>query len=132
MQNIPLEFDLLVLGNEPGGLWLIREFSKLYSHEASIKQTNKTQANLGWLKLSDPPSGLYLPKTTAHHFNIETKNLFSAEIASTQSLFRWSPEKVFNHFSSLPKVFKTRFMQSLSPPNSKERQAIREIGRAHV
>jgi len=125
MQNIPFEFDLLVIGDEPAGLWLLREYSDLYSVQASIKAQMKKQASLGWLRFDEPLAPSVIPLYTARYFNIQTSTTFSAEIVSNRSLFRWGPEKVFSHFSSLPKELLERFQQSMAPPNSKEREKIR-------
>lgn len=92
MQNLPLYFDVLVLGNEPGGLWFLREFERLKNH---------TAAKLGWLKIDAPILEIPLPISISSHYRINTGTTYSAEIVTKSRLLQWSPEKVFDRFKSL-------------------------------
>lgn len=131
MQNIPLQFDLVVLGNEPAGLWLIREFEKIYPKETSLKQLERSRADLGWIKIDHPIPNLSLAKPTAFHFGIENQNLFSFEMASANQLFKWTPEKLFSSYAKLPRSLEKRIYDSTLPPNSKERQTLQEALKYH-
>lgn len=124
MQKTPPKFDLLVLGNEPAGLWLLREFTQLYPHSLTEQKLPITTPELGWLRLNKKIPSVLMSKPIAHHFGIEPHDFFSVEIASRDRLFRWSPEKVLSFFSDLPDSLTERFLQSLAGPSGKERKAI--------
>lgn len=112
MQNIPPELDLLVVGNEPAGLWLLREYHKLAPSEAKV----------GWLKIDEPIPAIPLTSSIAQSFNIETDPTYSAEIVTQSNLFRWSREKVSGRFKRLEKMMNP----SVQGPSLKEREALRE------
>ena len=92
MQNIPQYLDVLVVGNEPGGLWFLREFARLKKH---------TAAKLGWLKVNEPIPEIPLSVSISNHYKIPTGPHYSVEVATKSRLFQWSPEKVFDRFNSL-------------------------------
>jgi hypothetical protein len=131
MQNIPLQFDLLVLGNEPAGLWLIREFEKIYPKERAIKQTGKENAALGWINIGHPTEDFPLAKSTAAQFGIETHNLFSVEMASANHLFKWAPEKLFSSYAKIPRSMEQQIYESTLPPDSKMRQTLQAALKYH-
>ncbi len=124
MQKIPQELDLLVIGNEPAGLWLLREYERLFPSFATQKKWERKIPRMGWLKIDKPSQTIAVGKPVSHFFSLSADSWFSAEMASSKRLFKWSPENVFNVFSSLPQDLKLRLSQNPSPPNSKERKLI--------
>jgi hypothetical protein len=124
MQNIPLEFDLLVLGNEPAGLWLLREFTRLFPEDAALKQKPTGSPKVGWLRLESTTQTLPLSAAIAHHYRIAPQPVFSAEIASPRERFRWSPAEVISRFPTLPPDLVSRFKASLEIPSREERKRL--------
>lgn len=110
MQKLHDPLDLLVVGNEPAGLWLLREFSKLYPEEAALKKWEKKQPTVGWLKTQEPIQDFPMLKSVATEFGIEPRNCFSAEIVSSRNLFRWDLDQILNRFPNLKELFQDKVL----------------------
>ena len=86
MQNIPQTLDLLILGNEPAGLWLLREYEKLFPIHAQLKKQQRTQPSLGWLKINGP---FRLSSPT------NLLRVFLTYPLTTIFLLKWPQQKIF-------------------------------------
>lgn len=115
MQKLHEPLDLLVVGNEPAGLWLLSEFSKLYPEEASLKKWEKKQPTLGWLKTQEPVPTFPMLKSIAKGFGVQPGNCFSAEIVSSRSVFRWDSNQILNRFPKLKELFQDRGLNTSDP-----------------
>lgn len=105
MQNIPQPLDLLVIGNEPAGLWLLREFEKIYPtrnlSKRNSKQPIRTTPQLGWLKTETELSPFFLSRPIAEAFNISATSFVSPEIALPKSRLKWSLDRIIQDFPAI-------------------------------
>lgn len=126
MQNIPPQtLDLLILGNEPAGLWLLREYEKLFPIHAQLKKQQRTQPSLGWLKINGPIPPVLTNKPTASFFDLPTDHYFSPEMASTKNLFKWSTQNVRKTFPGLLELFERSPTNELFNPSTNTLNKIR-------
>jgi len=76
-------FDLVILGNEPAGLWLAQQFLK-----------QKTAAQIVWIKFPNSPGSYPILSAIAHPFSLELRDTIPIEFVSPKGSF-WSGEKSF-------------------------------------
>ena len=92
---MPLEnFQCVVLGDEPAGLWLLRR----------LAQTNESQ-QLGWIRLSQSPSPTAVPVPLVTGFGLELGPSWSAEILTPSASLVWENSTLQETFPELPKEF---------------------------
>src|SRR4051812_34151963 len=81
------DFDCVVLGNEPAGLWLL---------DALDKQQN---LKLGWAREQEPHSDflmrkLAVPTPVARAFGLSTEPAWNPELIFPGRSFEWNQEKL--------------------------------------
>lgn len=91
-----LNFDYLVVGNEPQGLWFLTRLTHAY-------QKAKAPLKLGWLKSEQIIEKLPFPRALSNQFAIKTEGHWNIELISKEKHFIWSKESVQKKF---PELFK--------------------------
>lgn len=88
------EFDCIVLGDEPAGLWLLTELAKL------SRSTGKA-ARLGLLSLGEEPRRVPFPARLASDFGIEVDRIWHAEVLTPTARFLWEEKTLEERFPFL-------------------------------
>ncbi len=117
------EFRLLVIGNEPAGLWLLDALSK-------IEPAPGEPSRLGWLCLDEAPSPVCFPSALAPAFNISPGATWSAELLLPKQSVTWNQKTADKWFSSLPPGDPAKPRDALTEmmaPTAAQMQAIRSI-----
>lgn len=85
------EVDLLVVGNHPGGAWLLSELPDVFS----------PSFRLGWLKENRPSTPLYVPPAAVQAFKLKNVRPVTSEILWPNDGLLWTPEEVARRFPKL-------------------------------
>jgi hypothetical protein len=130
MQNIPQPLDLLVMGNEPAGLWLLREFEKIYPtrnlSKKNSKQPLRTTPQLGWLKTENELSPFFLSRPIAEAFDLPAPSFFSPEIALPKGRLKWSLDRIIQDFPAVSAQLGQNIIKNLGFLKSEDRKAIQK------
>lgn len=85
------EVDLLVVGNHPGGAWLLSELPDLFP----------STFKLGWLKEERPRSPIYVPPAAVQTFKLHNVQPVASELLWPNDGMAWTPEEVALRFPKL-------------------------------
>ena len=88
------EFDFLIVGNEPTGLWLAKRLTETLAGEVP-------RPRIGWLDLGSAPV-TFFPEKLASLFQIPEGNSFSPEIVSPERTLPWREDQLTEVFPELP------------------------------
>lgn len=91
------EFQCVVLGDEPAGLWILRRLREL-----------APEARLGWVSYEQIPPPVCVPVSLARPFRLkELGPSWSAEIVTPSRTLPWSAEALRAAFPELPPISTT-------------------------
>lgn len=113
------EFDCLVLGDEPAGLWLLREVG-------SVMAATGGSASLGWVQLSPRTRAIPVATQLAREYRLSVSEPWSVEMVTPSATFPWNEREIASRFpgTGLPRA-------SLHSPKSFLRSgAVRAAGEA--
>ncbi|MBI4404627.1 MAG: hypothetical protein HY537_10720 [Deltaproteobacteria bacterium] len=85
------EFDFTVVGDEPAGLWCLRELARLFPW-----------ARLGWVSLGVGSDNVLVPQAASQVFNLNSSVPWHPEILLRRRPITWSTETLKEVFPSLP------------------------------
>ncbi|MCB0417885.1 MAG: hypothetical protein KDD39_09555 [Bdellovibrionales bacterium] len=88
------EFECLVLGEEPAGLWLLQKLDKVYRH-------NGETPYFGWLQFEPDRAATPVPAQFAEHFGLDTGPHWHTHILSKRGALQWSPDSFKERFPKL-------------------------------
>jgi len=121
------EFDFLIIGNEPAGLWLARRLREECASET-------TPPRIGWVDLGPAPE-TFFPEKVASLFQlpqVDSSTLFSPDIISPERTLSWREETLSELFPELPSTLLGSYAPKLPlTPTSAEMSALRFALRAH-
>jgi hypothetical protein len=102
------EFDYLVIGDEPAGLWFL---SRLYEHYRILEREHAEKHSgrppeppprLGWVSFASPPRSVLMPAKIAEEFHLRPTKTWSPEVVIPGETFSWSEEEITQRFVHLP------------------------------
>lgn len=85
------EFDCVVVGNEPGGLWLLEALADFPGQPFKV----------AWIRDENRPSPVALPEAMANQFAVPLSSTWSPELVLPGRVFEWSRESIETHFPEL-------------------------------
>ncbi|MCB0406384.1 MAG: hypothetical protein KDD51_16500 [Bdellovibrionales bacterium] len=88
------EFECLVLGEEPAGLWLLQKLDKVYRHSGESPY-------FGWLQFEPERAATPVPAQFAEHFGLDAGPTWHTQILSKRGALEWSPESFKDRFPKL-------------------------------
>jgi hypothetical protein len=117
------QYDLIVVGNEPAGLWLMRRWLM------AAKSAHLLTPRLLWIRLGkcEPVA---IPTPIARAFGIEGSSPWSAQIVTPQRTLSWDPATIQELFPHLPRDLKNRFSKGDWAPRSQEKASLHYTLRA--
>lgn len=121
------EFDFLIIGNEPAGLWLARRLREELASETPAPR-------IGWVDFGPAPE-CFFPDKVASLFQLppaDPATLFSPAIVSPERTLSWREETLSEFFPELP----SSLLGSYAPkaplaPTSAEMSSLRYALRGH-
>lgn len=92
------EFDCLVLGDEPAGLWLLREIG-------AVMAATGGNSSLGWVQLMQTNRRVPVPVSLASDYRLAISEPWHLEIVTPHATFAWSESEILSRFprTTLPK-----------------------------
>ena len=123
---MPLEeFNCVVLGNEPAGLWLLSQIS------GSFSQSN-LKPRFGWLQIGKAPSPLAVPRWAAEPFQLQEAPQWHAELISPRRNLLWETESLRNLFPELSTLLDSKEIpHHFGHPQAGELKTIRRVLQKH-
>ena len=131
------DFDCIVLGNEPAGLWLLKEFS----HRAKSNPKSKLAKSivgsikLAWLQVGPPIAPIAVPTPVARAYRIGDPSTlqteFSAEFVTPKRVFTWDADHITRYVPEISSDFSSLFLKSLNFPSHRESSSLRAALTAH-
>jgi hypothetical protein len=89
------EFDLVVVGDEPAGLWLLHHYSqKMKEHGGP--------GSLAWISLEKDHRPRSIPSRIASAFELQVSESWNLELLSPQQNLIWHPEFLTKRYPGLP------------------------------
>jgi len=89
------EYELVVVGDEPAGLWLLRRYSEAMAEHGG-------PGAMGWLSLESDHRPHSIPSLLGSAFDLQMSESWNLEIVSPQRNLIWHPENIRKMFPSLP------------------------------
>lgn len=107
------EFDYVILGDEPAGLWLIKRLVELY-WRASTPETPTPK--FAWIGFGASPSRVPVPQAICEDLSLNTSGpTWSPEILTPHRNVQWTAKSLQSHFPQVSsKLFTEDLAQSYS------------------
>lgn len=107
------EYDLVVIGDEPAGLWLLH-------HYAQAMQEHGGPGSMAWISLETEQRPRSIPSLLATAFELQASESWNLEILSPQQNLIWHPEALRKRFPELPDP-------KVEPPKDPKRTFLDEL-----
>lgn len=113
------EFEYVVVGNEPAGLWLLSALEKAHRQFGE-------QPKAAWICLGNEPAPVALPSKLGKAFDVDGVDHWSVELLTPERSIEWNAKTLASMFPELPAIDTAReVLDSLTSPSVPEMTAVR-------
>lgn len=122
------EFQAVILGDEPAGLWLARRLQQLDAQ----RPAGTAPMRIAWISFSDSPERVCVPRAAALPFGLSVGDPWSPELVTPRRSLPWEESSLTHLYPDWPaRCLDPNPIQSLFEPRSQQLAVSRHLLRAH-